>query len=260
MRNEFVRGRRLAAVFMAGLLIIVGVSPAYAIVIRHDVDDSHYLQDEDAYPAVFEIFEERGGVATLVTPQWALTAAHVGQNAQGQSMMIAGQSYAVEEVVLHPEWESKRREMALLLLDRPVESVDPIPIYEGDGEVGQVVTFVGRGDTGTGLTGPATKDHKLRAATNRVERIDGDMLVFRFDAPTEEGVTPFEGISGPGDSGGLALIETVDGLRLAGLSVAQDSSGHERGTYWCLGVLHAGLRGGEVGAGHHTACRSDRDV
>ena len=56
MRNEFVRGRRLAAVFMAGLLIIVGVSPAYAIVIRHDVDDSHYLQDEDAYPAVFEIF------------------------------------------------------------------------------------------------------------------------------------------------------------------------------------------------------------
>ena len=122
------------------------------------------------------------------------------------------------------------------------------------------MTFVGRGDTGTGLTGPTTKDHKLRAATNRVERIDGDMLVFRFDAPTEEGVTPFEGISGPGDSGGPALIETVEGLRLAGLSVAQDSSGHERGTYWCLGVLHAGLRGGEVGAGHHTACRSDRDV
>ncbi len=119
--------------------------------------------------------------------------------------------------------------MALLRLDRPAEAVDPIPPYVQKDEMGKVVTFVGRGDTGTGLTGPVTSDHKLRAATNRVERVEDDMLVFRFDAPSDPNVTPLEGISGPGDSGGPALIETVDGLRLAGLSVAQ--SGRPKGQY-----------------------------
>ena len=55
------------------------------------------------------------------------------------------------------------------------------------------------------------------------------MLVFRFDALEDEHVTPLEGVSGPGDSGGPAIIETADGLRLAGLSVA--SSGKPKGTY-----------------------------
>ncbi len=55
------------------------------------------------------------------------------------------------------------------------------------------------------------------------------MLVFRFDAPGDENVTPLEGISGPGDSGGPAFLETADGLRLAGLSVA--SSGRPKGRY-----------------------------
>lgn len=45
-------------------------------------------------------------------------------------------------------------------------------------------------------------------------------------------MTPLEGISGPGDSGGPALIETADGLRVAGLSVA--SSGRPKGRYGAL--------------------------
>jgi hypothetical protein len=122
--------------------------------------------------------------------------------------------------------------MALLELDRPVEGVAPILPYEDFDELGQIVTFVGRGDTGTGLTGPTTQDHKLRAATNRIERVEGGTLIFRFDAPGDEGVTPLEGISGPGDSGGPALIETADGPRVAGLSVA--SSGRPKGRYGAL--------------------------
>jgi hypothetical protein len=61
--------------------------------------------------------------------------------------------------------------------------------------------------------------------------VEGDVLVFRFDAPTDENVTPLEGISGPGDSGGPAFIELADSLYITGLSVAQDSAGRERGTY-----------------------------
>ena len=172
-------------------------SPAHAIVIRHDVDDAEYVQDDGAYPAVFEFFDRRGGVATLVGPQWALTVGHVGQEVRpGHQVTIAGRSYTVERVILHPEWETKMLEMALLELDRPVHGVEPIPPYEKEDELGQIVIFVGRGDTGTGLTGPISQDHKLRAATNRVERVEGDMLVFRFDAPEDEHVTPLEGVSG----------------------------------------------------------------
>ena len=211
-------------------MLVAAASPVQAIIIRHDVDDVEYLQDDDAYPAVFDVFDQRGGVATLIAPQWALTVAHVGQDIpKGHQVTIAGQTYDVEQVILHPDWNVRRLEMALLELGSPVQAVDPIPLYEQGDEQGQVVTFVGRGDSGTGLTGPVSQDHKLRAATNRVERVEGKMLVFRFDGPEDENVTPLEGISGPGDSGGPALIETADGLRIAGLSVA--SSGRPKGRY-----------------------------
>ena len=55
------------------------------------------------------------------------------------------------------------------------------------------------------------------------------MLVFRLDAPEDENTTPLEGVSGPGDSGGPALIESPGVSKLAGLSVA--SSGRPPGTY-----------------------------
>ena len=228
--SRLIRGSQFAGPLIAVVLMVAAVSPAHAMIIRHDVDDDEYLQAENAYPAVFDVFEGRGGVATLVAPQWALTVGHVGQDIpQGHQVTIAGQSYTVKRVILHPDWEIRHLEMALVELDRPIEGVDPIPLYNQGDEQGQIVTFVGRGDSGTGLTGPVSRDHRLRAATNRVERTEGSMLVFRFDAPGDENVTPLEGISGPGDSGGPAFLETADGLRLAGLSVA--SSGRPKGRY-----------------------------
>jgi hypothetical protein len=224
------RVNHLVAILMAIALALVSTNPAQAIIVRHDVDDAEFLQPEGAYPAVFDVFEKRGGVATLITPSWAITAGHVGQDIKpGHERTIAGQLYLVQQVVLHPKWATANREMALFQLDRPVQNVDPITLYETSDEQGKLVTLVGRGDSGTGLTGPITKDHKLRAATNRVERVEGDMLVFRFDAPDDENTTPLEGISGPGDSGGPALIESSGVSKLAGLSVA--SSGRPRGTY-----------------------------
>jgi hypothetical protein len=224
-------------------LVVLGLSlvlwthaaaePAQAIVIRHDVDDSEYAQGETAYPAVFDFFEQRGGVGTLIAPQWAVTVAHVAQDIpQDHRVSIAGETYKVQLVVLHPAWQSESFvDIGLVQLDRPVANATPIPLYERDDERGKIATLVGRGDTGTGVTGPTSRDHRLRAATNRVERVEGDILVFRFDAPTDENVTPLEGISGPGDSGGPAFIGLADSLHIAGLSVAQDSAGRERGTY-----------------------------
>jgi hypothetical protein len=230
MISLFSHKSTLVALISVIALIAVSANPAQAIIYRHDVDDSEFLQPEDAYPAVFDVFEKRGGVATLIAPQWAITVGHVGQDIpQGHTVVLAGQSYEVRRVVLHPEWAGNRREMALFELDRPVENVEPLVAYENDDEGGKVVTFVGRGDSGTGLTGAVNKDHKLRAATNRVERVEGGMLVFIFNSPDDDNVTDHEGVSGPGDSGGPAFIDTPDGLRVAGLSVA--SSGRPPGRY-----------------------------
>ena len=221
---------QLVAILTAVALALTTASPAQAIIVRHDVDDAEFLQHEGAYPAVFDVFDKRGGVATLIEPSWAITAGHVGKDIKpGHETNIAGQTYSVRQVVLHPKWATSNREMALFQLDRPVQNVEPIPLYDTSDEQGKIVTFVGRGDTGTGLTGPITADHKLRAATNRIERVEGDMLVFRFDAPEDENTTPLEGVSGPGDSGGPALIESSGVSKLAGLSVA--SSGRPPGTY-----------------------------
>jgi hypothetical protein len=220
----------LLAILSTVAVALITVIPAQAIIVRHDVDDADFLQPEDAYSAVFDVFEKRGGVATLIAPNWAITTGHVGQDIKpGHETMIAGQSYSVQQVVLHPKWATENREMALIQLDRPVQYVEPIPLYDTSDEQGKIVTLVGRGDSGTGLTGPITADHRLRAATNRVERVEGDMLVFRFDAPDHENTTPLEGVSGPGDSGGPALIESSGVSKLTGLSVA--SSGRPPGTY-----------------------------
>jgi hypothetical protein len=228
--GQFSQKRVLLASIASVIFMLTTTIPAQAIITRHDVDDAIFLQDEGAYPAVFDVFANRGGVATLISPRWAITAAHVGQDiSPGHSVIVAGKPYRVRRVVLHPDWESGRREMSLFELDRPVQGVDPIALYENDDELGQIVTFVGRGDSGNGLTGPTAKDHQLRAATNLIERVEGDTLVFRFDAPEDENVTPLEGVSGPGDSGGPAFLVTDDGLRIAGLSVA--SSGRPPGTY-----------------------------
>ena len=64
-----------------------------------------------------------------------------------------------------------------LKLAEPVRGVAPAALYDRDDEAGQVVTFVGRGDFGTGLTGPETNDRIKRGATNTVDEVDADPLV-----------------------------------------------------------------------------------
>jgi hypothetical protein len=99
-----------------------------------------------------------------------------------------------------------------------------VSLYARDDEAGKVVTFVGRGWTGTGLTGPVRElGRDLRGATNKVDEVNGTSIRMVFDAPP--GGTDFEGISGPGDSGGPALLEV--GGKLYTLGVSSTNSGGE---------------------------------
>ncbi len=92
---------------------------------------------------------------------------------------------------------------------------------------------VGAGMRGTGLTGPVEDDGRIRGATNRIDEAAEAWLRFVFDAPDAENATDLEGISGPGDSGGPALL-VIDGTAsIAGINSGQDdvATGGQPGRY-----------------------------
>ena len=219
--------------FATALLVVLSVLPVDAIVVRHDRDDQAYLDLGKRYPEAVSVLPDGSGV--LIAPQWVLTAAHVARGVSNRNprVEISGREIDVSWVVLHPEWKDMGpHDIALLKLEQPVTDVKPAQLYAGDDEVGKIVTFVGRGDFGTGLTGPKTMDRKKRGATNRVDNADRDWLYFTFDEG--EAATELEGVSGPGDSGGPALLAIDDTTYTLGVSVFADGKGKGPGRYGVL--------------------------
>lgn len=237
------------------------------MIIRHDIDPDRYLVEPVKFPAVFavdsfqeevlvtydkidellkpsllpsvqpapEFYTRYDGMGMLIRPDWVLSAAHVSTELSSEKEIeIAGHTYPIKDIVLHPDFrnysankEMAENDIALIQLSHSVNNVDPLPLYKQKDELGTVVTFVGQGDYGNGLIGPDEVDGKMRTATNRVEKTDDQWLIFKFDAPPE--CTELEGISGPGDSGGPALIKTDEGWAIAGISSGQHDHGQNLG-------------------------------
>jgi hypothetical protein len=218
---------------LATLIIALVSHPASAIVTRHDRDDARYVALGAQFPAAVTVLPDGSGV--LIAPNWVLTAGHVARGVAKRSprVEIDGREHEVARVFVHPKWqEMGPHDVGLLQLTSLAQRVTPAELYTADDEVGQVVTFVGRGDTGTGLTGPQTADGKKRGATNRVESADDDWIIFNFDEGDD--ATDLEGVSGPGDSGGPALLIREGKVYTLGVSVFSDGRGKGPGRYGVL--------------------------
>ena len=211
----------------AALLLALVATPAGAIMRRHDrtAADLGRLVPAD-HPVVVV-----GGLAngTLIGPQWVLTAAHVADAISPfvKTVTIGGAEVPFDSIRYHPgafRDRETRVDMALLRLARPVTGVRPARLYDRDDEKGQVVLFVGTGNTGDGRGGVERGSAgPWRAARNRVSDVSPRVIRFVFDAPPA--AESMEGISGPGDSGGPALI-TRDGIAwIAGVSSTNDQPG-----------------------------------
>jgi hypothetical protein len=133
----------------------------------------------------------------------------------------------VEKIYYHPAWGTgegyESVDMALMKLADPVEGFEPILLYDKKEELGQKIIFVGWGDTGTGEDGPREQDGLKRGAENTVNGVEEQWITFLFDAPPEG--DDLEGISGPGDSGGPALLDQKKKIFILGVGSANDDRG-----------------------------------
>ena len=222
-------------------LILLGASSAEAVVIRHDVDDSAYRIDPSEFPALADMPTEGHGV--LIAPRWVVTAAHaVPRNGRLTEVEVGGVKRAVDEVFIHPgasqppeaminraldtgDWIltvfaiASSDDVALVRLKDAVHDVEPVALYRDADEIGSTVKIIGKGATGTGLTGHSNHGPNrgdLRRAFNVVTSANDRWICYVFDGP--ETALPLEGKTGSGDSGGPLLIEDEKGWTLAGLA------------------------------------------
>ncbi len=239
------------------LIIICNVlmTNANAIIFRHDIPAEQFVAKESDFPALFAVYDDgkiKDCVATLISPSWALTAAHCTAyldksrlSEEPHVVNIAGSTHQIVKL-FYPEQfggyrmvrDSQGRvkdiiaskninyqyDIALLKLSKPINNIAPIPLYSGYEESGKEVIFLGWGDYSTGELGVDSdnpnNDRQLRLVTNQVDSVNETQLFFDFDDPTtaDSDARPLEGISGPGDSGGPALLKTTNGYSVIGIS------------------------------------------
>lgn len=146
-----------------------------------------------------------GCTGTLIAPNAVLTAAHcVEGNASGMSFDVGGKSYSVEKAVIHPEYETaKDIDLAVMILSENVTGVDPMEINRTAPKVGQVLTLVGFGATGTPQSGHNGDFGVKHVGQTPIDNVDATHIRWNYDNASESNTAP-------GDSGGPAFV-TVNG-------------------------------------------------
>lgn len=205
------------SIVLSFLLIAI---PASATVIRHDRTDADMLKLGERFEAVCRVIPD--GSCTLIAESWVITAAHVARSIrEGSEIRIGDASYKVKRVIVHPDGTGPpgrppEVDLALVELAEKVKGVSPIPVYNGDSELGKTLYIVGYGDFGNAHSALTRMDGKRRAVTNKVDDAGPRRIFMKFDEPPSG--TEYEGVGGPGDSGGPALIEKDGKIYVAGVS------------------------------------------
>jgi hypothetical protein len=218
---------RLATVLPFALLGVPDLAPT--ILRRHDRDDARYLAAGERWGA--SVCTVGSAAGTVIGDRWVLTAGHVAGNISpfSRSVHCGERSFAIAGVYTYPGWTAKREsgsdaldleipDLALVRLATPATGIPIMRLHRAGREPGRRIILVGHGLSGTGESGPETDDGRLRAATNVIDSVFGQYFTFTFSPPDDPTATDLEGIGGPGDSGGPALIHHRGRLYVAGVS------------------------------------------
>ena len=224
------------ALFVTLIFTLLLTTHSLCIITRDDVNDSKYINLGKKHSDIICHFSM--GEGTIIDSSWVITAGHVGkdlkrdlQNGNHITAKINGKVYEIEDVFVNPDFQPIVNDLALVKLKSKVKSNRFVKLYSDTSEIGKMITIIGMGDVGTGLTGPQKCDKITRGATNKIDGANKNWIWFKFDDPNSTNVTDMEGISGPGDSGGPALVEKDNSLYNVGISSNQQGKGLQKGTY-----------------------------
>lgn len=204
----------------AAVITAVLCSPLMAGTTDDAVPDSRYVAYGRAFaPYTAQISglgadgRRASASCTLLSPVWAITAAHVVHGTTDVMVTSGTLSRAAGTVVVHPEWQHDvhgLHDLALVRCDEPLELGFYPALSDGAEHVGQVVSIAGYGLHGRLTEGHTTHDGRLRAGTQTIERFERSIIVCLAQC----GSSTLELCISPGDSGGPLFA----GGRLAGVN------------------------------------------
>jgi hypothetical protein len=225
---------------------LIGLIPnIYAGTIDPNTPDEKYIEYGKKFDCVLEImgsYDSEEGLfsasAVAIDSRWVLTAAHVVKDSKFAFLHNEKkkQIIVIDEIICHEDFEKRQFGFADIALCHTTSDIDlefyP-QLYEESNEVDKICAIAGYGKTGTFITGIQGGDKKRRGGSNKIDKIENDLLIC---SPSISNRTELEFLIGSGDSGGGLFI---DG-KLAGInscvttldkkpdSTYNDDSGHTR--------------------------------
>lgn len=242
-KNHFLIGSVLLALTSFSFIPNSKLTP---MLTRHDKDEAGFLKIAERFEKYMCHLNLPDCEGTMIADQWAISAAHCAtvivenlREGRKHFVIVNDVEIEVDKVIMYKEWENPQGELTSLndiaLLHLKTKPTDALlaKLYADEDEVDKLIYMVGKGDKGDGLVGVNGNDGKQRGATNRVETATDKWLTWTFDHPDTKTkyLTEYEGISGPGDSGGPAFMVKDETVYIAGISSWQDSKGGDEGLY-----------------------------
>jgi len=149
------------------------------------------------------------GTCTLISPHWALTAAHVVQDYTECGVWTAVGYHRVDRVFVYRDYTGTfaEHDIALVHVVRPFDLSWYPPLTDGSEQLGDVCTAAGYGVTGRLSSGFSRGDNEIRAGTMRLTAREKSVWVCEI----RRGGSPLPFCIAPGDSGGPLWGRAADG-------------------------------------------------